>query len=286
MSKQHITYEQLMEIISWGIFTREVKNNQCNCNDLKPIKDAIYEGIYIGSPGRDIYYMLPYLSDEQIISVAKSLSGKFPIFYPNTNAQYSACIRFIYGQFEKQGVLRSDRDFKRMKEEKIEWELSRSFLNILKKEFKKDDKIYGLTILCEMEAHRLGDEAVINKDLGKLNKMEKMYLEAMRYSDQCKSFKHMFSLSYWASQYFKKFGNNKKMIEYSRISLLMSTKYYHKYFPNGDIYYSCRLRKIFSYIRDNDGVDFCKKIMEKVKSEKLKKVFNKEMRKNYEKRYT
>ncbi len=278
MKKKHITYEQLVEIISWGIFTRDVKKNQCDCSDIKSINNAIYKGIYIGSPGRDIYYMLPYLSDDQMVSVSKKLANKFPTSYPGTNAQYSACIRFIYGQFEKQGTLRSDNDLKRMREEKLEWSLSRKFLELLKKELKKDDKLYGLVVLCEMEAHRLGDEAVINKDMGKLNEMEQMYLEAIRYANKCKSYKHMFSLYYWASQYFKKFGEVNRSIKYSKKSLSKSLKYYHKYFPNGDAYYSSRLGKELKYVKNSDainGLSFYKKIIKKVKHKKLQKTFRK-----------
>jgi len=211
--------------------------------------------------------MLSFLSDEQMLKAAKMLAKKFPISYPHTNAQYSTCIRFIYGQFEKQGTLRSNRDFRKMKKEKIEWELSRKFLELLKKQLKKKSKTYGLTILCEMEAHRLGDVAVLNEDLEKLNIMEQMYLEAINYAYKCNSYKHMFSLYYWASQYFKKFGEIDRSIEYSKIALTKSLKYYHKYFPNGDTYYSSRLRDLFLYVENKDS-SFCKKIRDKVKYKK------------------
>jgi hypothetical protein len=255
MSESHITYSQLIEIVSWGIFTRKVVKNQRDVSDLTSIDGAMHGGRYIGSPGKDIYLMLPYLSDDQMKETAKKLANKFPKDYPHTNAQYSACIRFIYGQFEKQGSLRSDKDFENMKNSKINWELPRKFLNFLRKEFEKDDKFYGLTILYEMEAHRLGDEAVINNDADKLNKMEHTYLKALDYAKKCQSYKHLFSLYYWASQYFMKFGDKKKTIKYSKISISEAVKYYHKYFPHGEQYYKSRLSDILIYIKKNGGKD-------------------------------
>ena len=99
----HISYKQLLEIISWGIFTKPLVRNQVqNISEIKKIKGAEYGGVYIGSPGRDIYFMLPFLSECQMKEVAEKLSEKFPLKPPKVNVQYSACIRFIYGQFEKQ----------------------------------------------------------------------------------------------------------------------------------------------------------------------------------------
>jgi hypothetical protein len=231
-------------------FVRDKRLNRC-----KKIENAMYGGIYIGSPGRDIYYMLPYLSDEQMNEVVIKLSEKFPETPPKTYANVAACIRFIYGQFEKQGSLRSEKDFERMKKEKLDWELSRKFLKLLKGKFKKNNNFYGLSMLCEMEAHRLGDEAILNKDKDKLEEMERIYNKSVKYAQKCKSCKHMFSIYYWAAEYFKKFPEKKKAVEYYKLSIVNANKYYRKYFFEGDQYYSSRLLNSLSYICKKDKKD-------------------------------
>ena len=253
--KSHITYKQLLEIVSWGIFSMDMRGNSVSDNRLckiEKIEGAEYGGIYVGSPGRDIYYMLPHMDEEQMKEVAVLLCSKFlktpPISYANT----AACLRFIYGQFGKQGSLRSEKDFKEMKENKIDWLLPRKFLKVLEEKLEMSNNYYGLVMLYEMEAHRLGDEAVLNKDLEKLDKMEQMYLKAMIFADKCNSYKHMFSLYYWASQYFKKINDISKAVEYSRLSIINASEYYGKYFPKGEEYYSKRLSNSFTYVKQND----------------------------------
>ncbi len=98
----------------------------------KRIEGADYGGAYVGSPGRDIYYILPYLSDNR------------------------------------------------------------------------------------MEGHRSGDEFIIDNDSDKMDEMEQSYLKGIESADKCNSYKHMFSLYCWASQHFKKFGNGRKRMHYSK----------------------------------------------------------------------
>ena len=258
LNKTHITYEQLLEIISWNIFSMKMKRNSVRddrLNNIKKIEGADYGGIYVGSPGRDIYHMLPYLSNDQMKEVADKVSEKFPKIPPKTYVNVAAFIRFLYGQFEKQGALRSKKDFERMKKEKLEWSLSRVFLRLLIEKLKKHNNYYGLCMLSEMEAHRLGDEAVINKNGNKLKEMEKMYLKTIKYADKCNSYKHMFSMYYWASKYFAKFGDVQKSVVYAKLSIKNASKYYRKYFPTGERYYSERLKNSFLYIEKNDKDD-------------------------------
>ena len=259
MSNSHISYKELLEIVSWGIFSMDmiggvqVKNIDDKLGKCKSknIKNAMHLGVYIGSPGKDIYMMLPYLNDDQMTEVAIKLSNQFPKKIPRNYGNIAACIRFIYGQFEKQGALRSKKDFKRMKNEKPEWSLSRFFLKLLYKELEKNNNYYGLSMLCEMEAHRLGDEAMLNSSSKKIEEMEKMYLKTIKYAKKCNSYKHLFSMHYWASEYFREFGDIDKSVKYCKLSIKNATKYYRKYFNNGEGYYSKRFRKSYQYIRDN-----------------------------------
>jgi len=251
----HITYEQLLTVVSWGIFSMDMKGSSVYGKKLKKIKkidNAMYGGIYTGSPGRDIYFMLPYLSDQQMEEVSKKLSDKFLKNPPKGYANTAACIRFLYGQFEKQGILRSEEDFKRMKKEKSDWSFSRKFIKMLEKYLRVDNNYFGLSMIYEMEGHRLGDEAIIYRDKNKLERMEEIYNKCVLFADKCNGYKHMFSIYYWAAEYFDKFGNIFKSLEYSKRSIKNANKYYYKYFPKGEIYYSERLRQRIKYIRDND----------------------------------
>ncbi len=255
IDKSHISYNQLLEIISWGVFSMKMKGKSVSdkkLSDYNRIEGAMYGGIYTGSPGRDIYFMLPYLSDTQMAEAALKLADKFLTKPPDNYVNVAALVRFIYGQFEKQGILRSEKDFERMKKEKLEWFLSRKFLGLLKKELKNRNNNYGLSMIYEMEGHRLGDEAVISYDKNKLKKMEDNYLKCVRCAIKCKGHKHMFSIYYWAYKYFKEFGDIENAVKYGKLSIKNSKKYYYKYFPNGENYYSSRLKKTFSYIEQND----------------------------------
>ncbi len=245
----------MLEIVSWGIFSMKMKGNSVSDKRLKKcksIKNAIYNGIYVGSPGRDIYFMLSYLNKRQMKEIAKLMRKKFLIIPPKNHGNVSACIRFMYGQFDKQGALRSDEDFERMKKEKPDWALSREFIWFLFEELRKNNNYYGLTMLYEMEGHRLGDEAVIYKDKKKIGYMEQNYFLCVKFAERCKSYKHLFSADYWAGEYFVKFGNVSKAINYFKLAILNAEKYYYKYFPNGDQYYSKRLLKSFRYVKKND----------------------------------
>ncbi len=261
MKKRHITYKQLLEIVSWGIFSMKMKRNSVSDKRLKkcvPIKGAIYNGIYVGSPGKDIYFMLPYMDKGQMREVAVLLSKSFPSIPPKSYGNISACIRFIYGQFEKQGVLKSEKDFKRMEEEKLDWTLPREFMWFLFEEFRENKNYYGLSMLHEMEGHRLGDEALIYKDKKKLKEMEQNYFLCIEFAKKCKGYKHLFSIYYWEAGYFKKFGNINKAISYFKLSILNAEKYYYKYFPNGDQYYSKRLLNAFQFVKENDSKNWKK----------------------------
>jgi len=230
----------------------DIKKNRIVGEKIKSIEsmdDAIAGGIYLGSPGKDIFLMLPYLSDEQMREVADMLAYQWCESPPVTNVNYAALIRYTYGQFAKQGIHRSKEDFERMKKEKQEWELPRKFLKFLYEEFDKINNFYGLCILCEMEAHRLGDEAVLNKDGLKLVEMEDMYLKAISFAKECNSYKHMFSLYYWAAKCFIEFGSEDNAIRYSKLAIREAGKYYHKYFPKGEQYYSVRLGHCAEYIK-------------------------------------
>jgi len=249
-----ITFEQLLEIVSWAIFTKKVKQNQVVTSNMKnkKIKGAAYGGFYIGSPGRDIYFMLPYLSEEQMKVCASKLADKWPSVPPKVNVQFAACVRFIYGQFEKQGLLKNEEAFALMKKRMPDWSLSRKFMNYLKGEFKERNNFYGLAIVFEMEGHRLGDEAVVRNDKKKFKEMEQAYNLSVEFAHKCNSYKQMFTPYYWCAQYFVK-GRRKKMaIKYCKLAIQSANLYSNNYVPGGEVAYVDRFSKCIRYLRKND----------------------------------
>ena len=275
-NEKPITFDELMTIVSWGLFTKPVKKNQINWKGLEAlpnIKGAEYNGKYIGSPGRDIYMMLPFLSKNQMEVTAKHLCEHFPIKAPSHNVQYSACVRFIYGQNQKQGALRSEEDIIRMKKNGFDWSLPRKFINILKIFMEQKNKYYGLTIVHEIDGHRYGDETIIYNN-NSFVLMKENYKKAVEYASLSKSYKHLFSIYYWASKYCFKIDKIKEAEYYSKKALISAGKYYHKYFPNGDPYYSSRLKfnlKILKNMMTNKEFEkFSNLLKSKTKSSHLK----------------
>jgi len=273
----HITYEQLLEIVSWGVFNKPMKGISCLGVEhlkTKKIKEAMHGGVYTGSPGKDIYLMLPYLTNEQIEEVANLLCKSFPKKPPGNHVNVAACIRFIYGQFEKQGILRSNDDFERMKKEELNWELPRKFIKILYKKLEKDNNYYGLSILCEMEGHRLGDEAVLENNVEKLTLMAKVYCESVNFAYKCKSYKQMFTPYYWAAMYFVKFKDKENAIKYSKLTI----KNAEKYCPDSRGSYIDKLSHCLKYLKKNDvknWKEFYKGYRQKAKNKCVKKTFKK-----------
>lgn len=269
-----ISYEDLLKLVSYGIFSMNFKGTSVSDDRLskcQPIEGADYNGIYTGSPGRDVYHMLPHLTDDQMNEVAKKLSEKFPQTPPGNHVNVGAFIRFIYGQFEKKGILRSDKDFKRMKREKLEWSLSEKFIDILYKELENNNNYYGMSILCEMMAHRLGDKAVLEKDSRKLEDMEYLYNQSAEYAHKCKSYKQMFTPYYWAFRYFEKYKDDSRAKKYA----ILTIKEANKYCPDARPGYVTKLEDCLRYIAKHDNKKYLHFVSKykKSKNKCVKKVF-------------
>jgi len=277
MEKPHITYKELLQLVSYGIFAMKFKGISVHDERLDScdsIKNAAYGGIYTGSPGRDIYFMLPYLDINQMKEIVSILVERFPKVPPGNHVNIGAFLRFIYGQFEKQGILRSDKDFEKMKDEKLDWKRSRMFLELLYNKLEKNNNFYGMSILCEMNAHRLGDEAVINKNKTKILEMEELYKKSVRYAYKCKSYKQLFTPYYWAFKYFYKFKDNEKALFYACLTLTQA----EKYSPDARPGYVDKLSDCVRYIKKFDRKKWekiCKKYKKFSKNKCIKKVIKK-----------
>jgi len=275
---KNITYEQLLEISSWGLFSFAIKKGSICDPRLdkiykKAVKGAEYEGIYVGSPGRDIYYMLPYLTDDQIEEVSIVINDKFPKTPPGNHVNIAAFVRFVYGQFEKQGVLRSNKDFERMKEEKIDLTLPRKFLSSLFNKFEADNNFYGMSILSEMEAHRLGDEAILHNNINKLNEMEEEYKKVVKYASKCNSYKQLFTPYYWAFKYLLKFKDMERASKYA----FMTIKNADKYCPDARPGYVTKLSDCVIYVQkyEKNKWDTFRARYKNSKNKCVRKVFRK-----------
>lgn len=249
--KNKLPKEILLELVRNGVYQKVPKSSGS-------YKNAYNGGVYLGAPGKDLYWFLLDADDNDMELFAQELCKQFPRKPPGNHVAYAACIRYIYGQFEKQGTLRSDSDFKRMKKEGIDWEKPRIFIDKMFRIFKENNHYYGLTILCEMEAHRLGDEAILNNDGSKLDEMESMYCNSWNNAKKCKSYKHLFSPYYWSARYFAKYGDKKRALKYSILTLRNAEKY-------------CPGSKK-SYV---DKVLFCVKYIKKNDKENWEKIYNK-----------
>ncbi len=274
MNEFIISYEELLILIRGGIMRRTVKGTSLrSIEGLPKVKGAFAEGIYGGSPGKEIYSTLPHLTEDQIREVAKEFAINFLTVPPINHVVAAVCIRYIYGQLAKQGVHRSKEDFERMKKEKQEWELPRRFIGLVRKEFEKINNFYGLCILCEMEGHRLGDEAVLNKDEQKLIEMEEMYLKSVSFAHKCNSYKHMFTPYYWAFRCFYEFKDHDKAMQYALLTMDMASQYC----PDTRNGYVTKLLDCIWYMKKYDK-DKYKDIVEKYKKNTnkcIKKVFDK-----------
>ena len=238
------------------------------------VKGAFKGGDYLGSPGKDIFFALPCLAEEEMLRLAKKHCKQYPQDPPGNHVGIAACIRYIYGQFEKQGVLRSKSDRNRMSKEELDWSLPRKFINIMREVFDERDHYYGLSITAEMEGHRLGDEAVLNKDADKLKEMEDMYVESALMAHKCGSYKQMFTSYYWAARYFILMDVTDKAVHYSKVTI----KEAEKHCPDARGSYVEKLLNCAKYLRKHDKKSWNKwrnKVSAKANNTAVKKMFRK-----------
>ena len=239
-------------------------------------KGAFNGGDYLGAPGKDIFFYLPKLTPEQFDIIVEKHSEQYPRKPPGTHVGTAACIRYIYGQFEKQGVLRSKRDRKRMQNDrgKIDWSLPRKFISALQTKFREKEHYYGLTITYEMEGHRLGDEAVLYKDYVKLDAMEAVYVESVRYAHKCNSYKQMFTPYYWAAMYFILMKDRNKALHYCRTTIIQA----ERHCPDARASYVEKLIDCAQYLKSDNKKEWQrwrKDFARKVKNRAVKKMLQK-----------
>ncbi len=257
MGQPHITYKELLEISSWGVFAMNYKKTSICDEKYKKIKaeavkniihGAYCRGLYSGSPGRDIYLMFPYLTEEQTEELADMVVSKFPTSDPGNHVNVSVFVRYLYGQNEKNGIFHSKAYFKERQNQDVDLSLPRKFVRLLFDRFDESGNFYGLSVLYEMSAHRLGDEAVLHQDLNKLGEMEESYRKSVKYALKCNSYKQMFTPYYWAFEYFRKFGDREKALSYAYQMIEKASKYC----PDRRDGYRRKVGQCLKYIKQSD----------------------------------
>ena len=189
-------------------------------------KGAFRDANYLGNPGKDLFFWIETVPPaEQIDKIAQVLADKFPRTPPHNPIQYGACVRYIYGMFEKQGVLRSKADKKRMIKEQQSWDSSEPFITSLYNCLEYIKSYFGLALLCEQIAHRLGDKSIMKNDLAFLVPMEQYYEKAYKYALKCMSKKHLMTTYHWASMYFIEAKQTDKAITYCRKAVKAANAY-------------------------------------------------------------
>jgi len=214
------TYNQLLEMIDRGIMKKIGKKPK-----HKPFSFGFRGGLYLGAPGKDIFFVMPSLSEKQFVYIAHRLAKAFPRKPPGNHEHLAACIRYIYGCFEKQGCLRSKEDKTRMIDENPDWELHMKFMIEINSWFKQNRHTYGRVLHHEMLGHRYGDKAIIERNKSYLAKMINHYENAQRLALKCKSWKHTYTPFYWAAYYYYEMKEKEQCIKYHKLNLQFMEKH-------------------------------------------------------------
>ena len=215
-------------------------------------------GAYLGSPGKDIFFLLSDLSDDQLDALARRLSELYPHKPPRNHVKWAACIRYVYGCFEKQGCLRSKKDMHRMVEEDADWSIPMRFMEKVKDYFVEKGNKYGLILHYEMLGHRWGDRSIIKKDKSLLGDMSECYKLAASLAKGIKSWKHTFTPWYWGGHYYYTVGDK----DNAKIWYTKCLKRMNKYCPDSRDGYREKARTALKHLKsvssESEWKSFCK----------------------------
>ncbi len=171
---------------------------------IPSFQHAFRGGNYLGCPGKDIYFAILNGFDIDVLSI--HLSEIFPVVPPTDHVAVAACLRYIYGCFDKQGSLLSEKHEDIVFEN--DWKISMPFIRNLEKCFDKCDNNYGLLLSHEMMGHRYGDDAVVHEDKSAIDEMLNCYISSQSLAKSSGSLKHMFTPFYWAAMYLDKLDDD------------------------------------------------------------------------------
>ena len=234
-----INFNQLKMMLERGVVGVVKKN-------AKPMFNFGFRGgLYLGSPGKDIFFALPNLTEDEKEEIAKIFASLYPLKPPSNHVRWAAVIRYIYGCFEKQGCLRSKSDKKRMIEENSDWSISLDFMDRVAKYFELNNNKYGLVIHYEMLAHRYGDRAIIEKNEEFLIPMMKFYQRSSEIAMGIKCWKQTFTPFYWAGGYYGSLKKKMRAVE----CYMKCIRRMEKYCPDAREGYREKVKVALSYIK-------------------------------------
>ncbi len=203
-----MTLDNLIKLVSLGIRQKG--------DTISPVDGAFRGGNYLGCPGKDMYFGLHKLNltTDDVDELAKSLSDVFPFVPPTDHVAIAACLRYIYGCFDKQGILLSNHEDIVSNNN---WQASLPFIRSLENNFRDSKNTYGLLISHEMEGHRLGDSTILG-NMKYLSDMIDKYEQSQSLAILSRSPKHTFTPYYWAACYLEQLAKkyhwkNLKMME-------------------------------------------------------------------------
>lgn len=171
-------------------------------HSMAPVGGAIDGGLYMGCPGKEIFYSLESLSHDDSVSLAACIASMFQS-EPSKVVHLYCFLRYIYGCFSKQGCCLSNVELERMRSENRDWSKSDIFVGAMIEYFKSTGNIFGQILCYEMQAHRIGDLAVIRNDLSLVADMLYLYNRSAILADQIGCAKNACSANYWAFRYLR-----------------------------------------------------------------------------------
>lgn len=208
LSSYHMSFDELTQLIQLGI----QPDNKCNSR----IESAFRKGAYLGCPGKDIHFaLMMYMSTEQEDALAELLSVVITHKPTSSSEHLLACFRYIYGCFDKQGVLLSKHNKKIISQ--FDWDRYKRFVNKLQNNLEAIDNVYGLMLLHEMQGHRTGDEMVVNNNADMMSKVICHYEKSMSYlpivTNRFSYYVYHQTPYYWCARYLE-YANKQKAVEY------------------------------------------------------------------------
>lgn len=189
---------------------------------MSPVEYAYESGMYMGCPGKELYFSLPSFSVEQIEKLIPIVCMSFPKLPPGRSVHFSVFWRYFYGVFDKRGVFNSKHNLNNITSN---WPIYFSFVDSVIEHYKSMSCIhFGQIIATEMLAHRFGDKFVLSADVGEKIKHKKQMIECYentyKLAIQIKAKKNAFSSLYWCSSYL--FGNDNALYKTYAIRFLQA----------------------------------------------------------------
>ena len=169
---------------------------------------------------------MTYITEEQEDNLIEVFADIFPSSPPTNHENLSACLRYIYGCFDKQGCLLSKKHQKVIA--RLDWEKQDKFIDKLEKAFEARDNPFGLLVLYEMKAHRTGDKAIVSGDFSLMGDMVKYYELSVSYLGEIrgrfKNYSYRHTPYHWCACYLERCNKNKAVL-YHMKGLRMLEKY-------------------------------------------------------------